>query len=63
MAAQRIPIRAGSTLIGNRPTVRLTAPRSVRKDPPTRTASAGMLLAERMPNGDPPSVMLWGDEE
>ncbi|NQU40088.1 MAG: hypothetical protein HQ523_09060 [Lentisphaerae bacterium] len=63
MAAQRIPMRAGSTLIGSPSTVKLTAARGERKAPPEKRQTAGSRLAEHMPNGDPPNVMLWGDEE
>ena len=61
MGEQREPKRAGSTLIARRPPVRLGGPRTPRAEP--RNPAAALRLDERMPNGDPPCVTLWGEEE
>ncbi len=62
MPAERKQTRARKTTVAARTGTRLSAGAPLRTQARTR-AGGTTWKNDRMPNGDPPSVMLWGDEE
>jgi hypothetical protein len=62
MVADRKPKRNASTLMAGRPAGRLGVPRPLRTES-RKPAGVNARGVDHMPNGDPPSVMLWGDED
>ena len=61
MGAERKPKRAGNTWVTKRSAVKLTPLRALRAAP-RQSGGAGIRLGDHMPNGDPPALMLWGNE-
>jgi len=62
MPAERKPTRARNTTVAKRTGTRLSAPAPLRTQ--VRTQAGGTTWKDdRMTNGDPPSLMLWGDDE
>ncbi len=62
MPAERKPTRARNTTLARRTGTRLSAPSPLRT--PVRAQAGGTTWKNDQPtNGDPPSLMLWGDEE
>ncbi len=62
MPAQPKPTRTRNTEIATREATRMSAPAPLRT-PVRKQAGGAMWRNDRMPNGDPPSLMLWGDDE
>lgn len=62
MVADREPKRNASQLMAGRPAGRLGPSRPLHTES-RKPAGVNVRLLDHMPNGDPPSVMLWGDEE
>jgi hypothetical protein len=62
MPAQRKPTRARNTGTATRNATRIGAPKPLRT--PLRKQAGGTHWKDDcMTNGDPPSLMLWGDDE
>ncbi len=61
MPAERKPTRARNTTVSTQTGTRLSAPVPLRT-PVRIQAGATTWRNDRMPNGDPPNLMLWGDE-